>query len=412
MKRTLVVLVGACCWMLPTAFAADWPGWRGPGATGISPEQHLPTKWSATQNVRWKVPMSGAGVSTPIVSGQRIFLTASDGRLSERLHVWCLDRADGKTLWHTQLFGSAQPEGQFPPGGMAVPTPTTDGKLIYALFGTGDLVCLDLDGKPVWIRSLAQEYGPFRNRWGMAASPILVGDLLVVLVDHWGQSYLLGVEAASGATRWKTNRDASVNWSTPYPATVNGKTQLIVTGTYQVKGYDAADGAELWKADGMQMQCIPSAVGQNDVVYAVSGRKGNTLAIRLDGSRGDVSNKSTVVWRYKRGAPFVPSPIVYNGQYYMVDDEGFGTCLDAATGAEVWRERIGGRFQASPVAGDGKVYLTNLEGAITVLKAGPKFEVLAKNQLGEVINASPAISNGQLFIRGEKHLFCIEDSGK
>jgi outer membrane protein assembly factor BamB len=289
---------------------------------------------------------------------------------------------------------------------MAVPTPATDGKHVFALFGTGDLVCLDFDGKPAWLRSLAQEYGPFRNRWGMGASPILVGDLLVVLVDHWGQSYLLGVDAKTGATRWKTNRDASVNWSSPVAVKTKDRTHLVVIGTHQVKGYDAADGAELWKVGGMTMQCIPSPVAEGNIVYAVSGRKGNTVAIRLDGARGEI--EKNVVWSYSRGAPFVPSGLVYAGHYYMVDDEGFGTCLDAATGTEVWRERMGGRYQASLVAGDGKVYFTNLDGVVVVIKAGAEFAVLAKNALGEAVVASPAISNGQIFLRGEKHLYCIE----
>ncbi len=393
--------------LIPTAaLAADWPGWRGPGATGVSPETNLPVTWSATENVRWKVPLSGAGVSTPVVHGDRVFLTASDGRLNDRLHVRCFARTDGKELWHTELFGSAQPEGQFPPGGMAVPTPACDGTFVYALFGTGDLACLDLDGKPVWIRSLAQEYGPFRNRWGMGASPVLVGDLLVVLVDHWGQSYLLGVDAKTGKNRWKTDRDASVNWSSPLPVRVHGKTQIVVTGTYQVRGYDAADGAELWHVQGMQMQCIPSPAVQNDVVFAVSGRKGTSLAIRLDDSRGDLTGKN-VVWRSPRGAPYVPSGVCLGGYYFLVDDEGFGTCLDAATGSELWRQRMGGRYQASLTAGDGKVYFTNLDGVVSVVKAGPRFELLSKNQLGESIVASPAIAHGCLFLRGEKHLYCI-----
>ena len=400
--RCLIVLLLA----VPLVSAADWPGWRGPAGTGVSAEENLPIRWSATQNVRWKVPLAGVGVSAPVVHGNRIFLTTSDGHLNEQVHVLCLDRRDGRAMWHANFFGSAQPEGQFPAGGMAVPTPATDGQRVYCLFGTGDLVCLDLDGKPVWIRSLAQENGPFRNRWGMGASPILVGDLLVVLVDHWSQSYLLGIDARTGVNRWKTNRSASVNWSSPTPVAVNGKTQLVVIGTHQVKGYDAADGSELWSVEGMQMQCIPSPVTRGNVVYAVSGRKGATLAIRLDGSKGDLTKKN-VVWQFRRGSPFVPSPVVYGDQYYMVDDEGFATCLDTATGAELWRERMGGRYQASLAAGDGKVYFTNLAGAVSVVKAGRNFQLLAKNQLGEGIVASPAISQGQLFLRGEKHLYCI-----
>src|SRR5262249_14361575 len=216
--------------------------------------------WSASENLRWKVPLEGAGVSAPIVWGERIFLTSSAGRLSDQLFLSCHQRSDGRQLWRIQCFGSAQPEGQFAPGGMAVPTPATDGQRVFALFGTGDLICVDFDGKPLWIRSLAQEYGPFRNRWGMAASPILVGDMLIVQVDHFGQSYLLAVDAASGATRWKTNREAQVNWTSPLAVKVEGRTQIVAAGTHTIKGYDAKNGAELWTVQGLLQQCIPSPV--------------------------------------------------------------------------------------------------------------------------------------------------------
>ena len=387
--------------------AADWPGWRGPAGTGVSSETNLPTRWSASQNVRWKTPISGAGVSQPIVSSGRVFLTASDGRLHDRLHIYCFDRHSGAELWHVRMFGSAIPEGYYPEGGMAVPTPAADVQRVYVLFGTGDLACLDFAGKPVWIRSLAQEYGPFRNRWGMGSSPVLVGDVLVMQVDHWAQSYLLAVDAKTGATIWKANRDASVNWSTPVAAQVVGKMQLIVTGTYRVKGYDAADGSELWSVDGMRMQCIPSPVVQNGVAFAVSGRAGNTLAIQLDGSRGNLTGTRQVLWKKSRSAPYVASPLCYRDEYYHIHDDGVAICLDAATGETRWQERIGGQHRSSPGAGDGKIYFTGLDGNVTVVRAGPKFERLARNNLGEIIVAAPAISNGELFLRGEKHLFCI-----
>jgi outer membrane protein assembly factor BamB len=397
--------------LVPVNAGADWPGWRGPAGLGISSEKNLPTKWSASENVRWKVPLQGIGVSTPIVWQDHVFVTASEGRLNDRLLVMAFDRKTGRSLWQARFFASSQPEWYFPPGGMAIPTPATDGQRLYALFGTGDLVGLDFAGNPVWIRSLAEEFGPFRNRWGMAASPILVGDLLVVLVDHFSQSYLLGVDARTGTTRWKTDRDANVNWSSPLPVAVNGKTQLVVSGTKKVKGYDAGTGKEIWSIDGMQEQCIPTPVAENGIVYAVSGRKGQTLAIRLDSARGELTDKH-VAWSSIRGAPNIPSGLCLGGHYYLVDDEGFATCFDARTGAEIWRERLGGRFHASPVAADGKVYYTNMQGLITVARAGPKFEVLAKNNLGETVIASPVIAHGQVFIRGERYLYCIAEASK
>jgi outer membrane protein assembly factor BamB len=407
MYRRALALV---CLLPCAAPAAEWPGWRGPKGTGVTPEMNLPVHWSATQNVRWKVPLTGAGVSAPVVWGERIFLTASDGRLNDQLHVFCYHRADGRQLWHARFFGTALSDGQFQPGGMAVSTPVTDGQRLYALFGTGDLVCLDMDGKPVWVRSLAAEHGAFRNRWGMAASPLLVDGLLIVQVDHWGPSYLLAVEARTGADRWKTDRDASVNWTSPVTAVVKGKKQVITAGTYRVQGYDLEKGKELWSVTGMQMQCIPTPVVDGDRVYAVSGRDHYTLAVRLDGATGDLTG-THVAWKAKAGATYICSPVCYEGRYYFVEDTGWGNCLDAATGKLLWRERMDGNFRASLVAGDGKVYFTSLEGVVTVVKAGPAFEVLSRNDVEESIVATPAFSDGQVFIRGEKHLYCIEEKG-
>ena len=394
--------------LLPAAAPAEnWPGWRGPTHDGLSPEKELPARWSATEQVRWKAELPGAGVSAPVVWGERVFVTASDGRLNDRLHLLCFHRDSGEQLWHARFFGSAVSEGQFAPGGMAVPTPATDGKRVFALFGTGDLVCVDHDGAPVWVRSLAQEYGPFRNRWGMAASPVLVGNLLVVQVDHSGQSYLLGVDPATGADRWRTLRDASVNWSSPVPAEVGGKTQVIAVGTYAVKGYAADTGEELWRVGGVHMQCIPTPVAAGERLYLLGGRDFSALAIRLDGARGDLT-KTHVAWKARSGGANVPSPLLLDGRFYFVEDNGMGNCLKADTGESLWRERLGGRkYSASPVAGDGKVYFTAEDGKVTVVKAGAEFEVLAQNSVGESVVASPALSQGRVYLRGDKHLYCI-----
>ena len=383
--------------------AENWPGWRGPTGMGISTETQLPVEWSSTKNIRWKVELHGAGVSAPVVWGERVFLTASDGRLNDRLRVFCYHRKDGKQLWHSRFFGTA-PTDLFAPGGMAVPTPVTDGKHLFTLFGTGDVMCLDFAGKPVWIRSLAQEYGPFRNRWGMGTSPILVGDNLVVQVDHWSQSYLLCVDAKTGANRWKTDRDASVNWSSPVAVKFKDHDELIVLGTYRAMGYDLNTGSERWQVRGMGMQCIPSPIVEGNILVAASGE--NTMAIKLDGKSGNLTD-SNVLWINKKAAAYLPSPVLYKGQVYIAGDRGINTCLDAAKGTVLWKKRMGDQYYASPVAGDGNVYFPSKEGVVFVIRAGPKFELLAKNDMGEGIVASPAISEGQIFLRGEKHLFCI-----
>jgi outer membrane protein assembly factor BamB len=386
-----------------TTAAENWPGWRGPTGMGISAEAKLPVEWSGTKNIRWKVELHGAGVSAPVVWGERVFLTASDGRLNDRLHVLCYHRKDGKRLWHSRFFGTA-PTDLFAPGGMAVPTPVTDGKNLFTLFGTGDLICLDFAGKPVWIRSLAQEYGPFRNRWGMGASPILVGENLIVQVDHWSQSYVLCVDAKTGANRWKTDRDASVNWSSPLAVKFKDHEELIVLGTYRAMGYDLGTGSERWQVRGMGMQCIPSPIVEGNVLVAASGE--NTMAIKLDGKSGDLTDKN-VLWVSKKTPAYLPSPVLYKGRVYIAGDRGINTCLDVAKGTVLWKKRMGDQYYASPVAGDGKIYFPSKEGIVFVVKAGPKYELLAKNDVGEGIVASPAISTGQIFLRGEKHLFCI-----
>jgi outer membrane protein assembly factor BamB len=385
------------------ARADNWPAWRGPAGTGITTENGLPVHWSSTHNVRWKVALHGAGASTPVVWGDRIFLTASDSRLNDRLHIFCYHRRDGRLLWHRRLFGSA-PTDLYAPGGMAVPTPVTDGNHVIALFGTGDLACLDLDGKPVWLRSLAQEYGPFRNRWGMASSPVLAGDLVILQVDHWGPSYLLAIDRKTGATCWKTGRDAAVNWSTPLVVTVKDHVEVITIGTHRIKSYDLASGVERWTVGGMDNQCIPSPVAEGNLLFACSAE--GTFGIRLDGRNSELEG-SSLVWKNKRGNPFVPSPVAYQGCLYVVGDKGIGTCLDAATGKQLWKERLGESYHASLLAGDGKVYFTSKEGMVRVVRAGPVFELLAENDMGEGIIASPAVSRGDIFLRGEKHLFCI-----
>ncbi len=395
-----VSLLLMCC---ERARADDWPGWRGPGNRGISAEKDLPTSWTSTENVRWKVAVPGAGVSAPIVWKDRIFLTSSDGAKNDRLHVFCYHADDGKLLWHTRLFGTA-PTDLYPQGGMAVPTATTDGKNVYVLFGTGELAALDFEGRPVWIRALAKEYGPFRNRWGMGSSPILVEGSLIVLVDHWSQSYMLSVDPATGENRWKADRPEAVNWSTPLPVKVEGKTQLVTIGTHHVRGYDFATGKELWHVNGTHQQCIPSPVVLDNLLLACSGD--NTLAIKLDGGTGDLT-KSKVVWKNKKASAFLPSPIQYGDHIYVTGDKGFAICLDARTGNQVWKERLGDSFHASPIAANGLIYFSSKEGVVRVVKAGPTFEEVARNDFGETLIASPAAANGRLYFRTEKNLICI-----
>jgi outer membrane protein assembly factor BamB len=265
--------------------------------------------------------------------------------------------------------------------------------------------CLDLSGNLIWCRSLAQEYEPFQNRFAMGSSPVLAGDILILQCDHWGQSYLIGIDKRTGVNVWKTDRSEHVSWSSPLLVDVDGRTEFVVCATFQVKGYDARTGRELWRVDGMTRECIPTAVAGNGLIYAVSGQKGETLAIRL-GGRGDVT-ETHVAWRNARNAPFVPSAVWLDGLYYLVDDSGIAACFEADTGKVVWQQRLGGAFTASPVAADGKIYFVDESGTCTVIRAGRKFEVIAKNQVNEPVFASPAIAQSDLFVRSDRNLFCI-----
>jgi outer membrane protein assembly factor BamB len=400
-----------CLTMALPAAADNWPCWRGPAQDGVSAEKDLPITWSATQNVRWKVPVPGTGVSAPVVWGDRVVVTSSAGRSGEELLLVCVHRDSGRVLWQRTFFGSIVPEGQFPPGGMAVPTPASDGKRIYALYGTGDLVCVDADGKPVWLRSLAEEYGVFRNRWGMAASPLLLDGLLVVQVDHWGKSYLLGVDAATGRNRWRTMRDAAVNWSSPVAVRRAGRTMILAAGTNALEGYDAETGARLWKVGGLHQQCIPTPVVRGDYVYLASGQNFTSLCVRLE-TDGKGAEAARVQWQVPCKGTGIPSPVCLGNHYYYAEDAGWAVCLEAASGKQVWRRRLSGKVQASPVVGAGKLYFAGVNGTVTVLRAGEKFALLARNDIGESIVASPALSQGRVFLRGEKHLFCIGDKDK
>jgi outer membrane protein assembly factor BamB len=391
------------------ARADNWPCWRGgPGGTGVAAgEKSLPVAWSADKGVRWKAAVPGAGVSAPVVWGERVFLTSSDGRENDRLHLFCYHRDTGRLLWRRRFFGSAVSEGQFAPGGMAVPTPATDGKRVYALFGTGDLVCVDMDGKPLWLRSLAKEYGPFRNRWGMAASPLpLPGGPLVVQVDHYGGSYLLAVDPATGANRWRTQRpDTFVNWSSPV-SVVAGRHYVVTASSQTLTGFDAKTGRKVWSVPGLHEQCIPTPVVRGERIYLGGGADFTSLCLSV-GPGPELSVRVREVWKAPSRGLRIPSPLLLGDYYYFAEDAGWISCLKADTGEKVWRQRLGSKVQASPVAGAGQLYVAGVGGTVTVLRAGPTFKVLARNDLGESVVASPALSQGRIFLRGEKHLFCV-----
>lgn len=392
------------------AQAENWPGWRGPDRSGVSPEKELPTRWSDIENVTWKVDLPGSGIASPIVWDDRIFITESDGHRLGNLHVICLARETGRDLWHQQFWGTAPTLYHQQKSSMATPVPVTDGKHVFAFFGTGDVLCLTMEGELVWHRSLANEYGPFENRFAASSSPLLHDDLLIVQCDHYGASYLVAIDTKTGADRWKVDRpECWLSWSSPQLIRdeKSGRFELLALGSHKLDAFDPKAGSLLWTVRGMSRECIPTPVFGDGLIYAVSGPKYPTFAIRPGGS-GDVTEKN-VAWTNPRGGPFVPSGIFVAGQYYMVDDSGIATCIRGSDGKTLWQKRLPGRYTASPVAGGGNIYFCNEDGMTVAIKSGePKYQEVGRSSISEPIFASPAISQGSLFIRSAQKLYRID----
>lgn len=427
-----------------TTAAADWPQWRGPHGTGVSPERRLPVHWSATENVAWKAPIAGLGVSSPIVMGDRVFVTSQLGTGMRRpgnhprlvqggdpdaageralgasrdgqaageddrivFVVEALHRQDGRRLWEYRL----EAEGPMPEvhdkHNMASPSPVTDGALVYAWFATGQIVALDMEGRLVWQRHLGREIAPFDLQWGHSSSPTLYEDLLILLCDHAPASYLLAVDARTGEERWRADRGRGrMSYSTPTVIDGPGGPELIVNSSERVDAYDPRSGALLWHVGDTNRFPIPVPVFHDGVIYMSRGyRSGPYMAI-TPGGRGDISS-SHVVWETPTGAPYISSLVHDAGLLYMATDVGAITVVDAASGARVWQQRVDGVFSASPVAGDGRIYFATESGETIVLRSGRTPEVIARNDIGERIIASPAIAHGQIFLRTDDHLVAI-----
>jgi outer membrane protein assembly factor BamB len=423
--------------------AEDWPQWRGPSSLGVSAETRLPERWSATENVAWKAPLAGFGVSSPIVAAGLVVATSqigtyraaggSDPRLARDdqslaarehaisgppiasraagggvfLAVEAFRPADGKRVWEYRIPAEGELPDLHEKHNLATPTPVSDGERIYAWFGNGQVVALDNQGREVWKRHLGREYGSFLTPWGHGSSPVLYKDLLILLADHEPQAYLLALDKRAGKERWKAiQKGRRVSHSTPVAVPGPQGGELIVNSSQRIEAYNPDTGALLWYTGSERQTPIPSAVFAGGIIYMSRGyRNSDVLAIR-PGGRGDVT-ATHVLWRIPSGASYVPSILHYQGLIYMTNEVGVVTCADAATGRQLWRGRLEGVFFASPVGADGKVYLVSETGETFVLRAGNKQEVLARNQLDERFLASPAISGGRIFLRGDGSLFAI-----
>lgn len=426
--------------ILPAAGAsakeANWPQWRGPESQGISPEKNLPAEWSATKNIRWKAPIAGRGHSSPIVWGKQIFLTTAiegpvvpgakaakhviegqdflhpDSVGADRRHtfkVLCLDRETGKTIWERTAYEGTVYDNRHRKSSYAAATPATDGRRVYAFFGSEGLYCYDFDGRLIWKTSL----GPLGTLgMGTGTSPVLYENLVILQCDEEAgeRSFITALDKETGKQIWKVPRKVQVGWSTPVLVRAAKRAELIASGAEAVISYDPATGKELWRSKGLNSNAVPSPVAGHDMVFISAGYPAKiATAIRLGGT-GDISNSPGIVWKYEKGTAYVPSPILYGDYLYLMTDRGLLTCLDAKTGEvkyEGGRVPVPATFTASPVAFDGKILLTSEDGDTFVVQAGPTHQILRTNSIGEPVYASPAVADGKIFIRGEKHLYCI-----
>ncbi len=413
MKTKLLV---ALCFALfgLAAEAADWAQFRGPGGLAVSPEKGLPTTWDGTKNLAWKTKLPGPGGSSPIVVGDRVFITCytgyGTGKVGEQAnlhrHLLCLDRRSGDVKW-SKAVKAVLPEtrygGFIAHHGYASSTPASDGERVYVFFGKSGVFAYDLDGKQLWKASV----GTGTDGWGSASSPILYKKLVIVNagVESGG---LVALNKADGEQAWKAGGTRR-SWGTP--ALVDGKDgkqELALSVPGKVLGFDPENGKELWHCEGINDYICPSVVARDGVVYVIGGRRATALAVRA-GGRGDVT-EARRLWVKNVGAN-VPSPVVVGDYLYWVNDSGMAHCLKAATGEKAYSERLrSGGVYASAVAADGKLYVVSREKGTFVLAAKPKFELLAHNTLEgdkSLFNASPAVSNGQLFLRSDQYLYCV-----
>jgi len=405
-RNLLVVLLSLFAGLGASTGKADsnWPGWRGPLQTGHSLETGFPHEWKDS-NVAWKSDLPGDGQSSPVIWGDRIFLTTALESGRERV-VLCVDRQNGKILWEKSLW-KGEPEPTHKMNGWASSTCATDGERVYAFFGKGGgLFCLSVDGELLWNRPL----GDFPSPWGTAACPVLVDGLVIQNCDSEGDSFLLAVDARTGKDVWRTPRESLRGWSTPVLIETADRREIVLQGETGVRAYDPKTGKQLWQTTGSRGRGTPTVTPANGLLYVVPGRPGRTIAIRPGGS-GDVT-ESGEVWGVQRKGRDLSSPIVI-GDFVLIMSQkgGILTCYDAATGETHWQERLGGNHSASPVAFDGLAAFISEDGEAVVIRPGKELDIVSRSTLtagdDEIFRSTIIPSGGQLFIRSTKRLYCV-----
>jgi outer membrane protein assembly factor BamB len=416
--------------------AENWPLWRGPGSQGVSSETRLPAEWAPGKNIAWKAEVPGRGHSAPVVWNDRVFVTTAiegntvpgakavehmdagkpflhpDSVGADRRHTYkvlAYDGRSGRLLWERTAWEGVPFDNRHRRGSYASPSVATDGTLVYAYFGSEGVYAYGVDGSPAWQTSVGRVK---TLGLGAASSPVLYRDLVILQCDDddGTDSAIVALDAKTGKERWRTKRPVQVSWSTPVLVETPSRTELVANGTEWVIAYDPATGRELWRTKGVESNAIHTPLVGDGVVVVTAGFPAKkTIAIRPGGS-GDITGTERVLWTYTKGTAYVVSPILYEGVVYLVNDRGVMTALDAQTGEVLYeggRVPVPASFMGSPVAAAGRLLMTSEDGDTFVIKAGPAHEVLGTNSVGEPVYTTLAISNGRIYIRGERHLFAV-----
>jgi len=404
MKRFTLSLFGFIALVAPLP-AEDWPAFRGPRAEAISDAKELPTKWSKTENIRWKTELPGRGISSPVIAGGRVYLTAVSGFEQSRLHVLAFDADSGKKLWERQIWATHYTNCH-PASNMAANTGVADGANFYALFGTGDLIAFDKDGNLQWYRSLGKDYPAITNQVGMASSLALWKNILFVPLENAGDSFVAGLDTKKGENLWKVARPKNVNWVTPLVVNTPDHVEVVFQSNEDVSSYDPQTGKLLWKHEMPNPNPIPSLLYTHGTVFA-PGKE--YTAFRP----GQGSKATEELWTNNKIQSGFTSPLYYKERIYYLGGSSVLNAINPKDGTSLEQLRIQGKkFWASPVVGAGKMYLISEEGVTTVVELGEQMKIVATNELEDTIMATPALVNGAFYIRSDKYLYCIGEKNR
>ena len=433
-----VALAALAGWALGAESGSDgvkyWPQWRGPQFNGVAPRGAPPVEWTEGKNVAWKVEIPGRGSGTPVVWEDRIYVTTAvrtgsppaeqeTGRgrrglfrrgplaTEHRFLVLAIDRRSGRTVWEREVRRATPHEGTHPFGNFASGSAITDGEHVWAFFGSRGLYCLDKDGLLKWEKDFGEM--SIHMSFGEGASPVLYGETLVVPWDHNQDSFLVALDKSTGRQRWKATRDEITSWATPLVVESEGAAQVITNAANRVRSYDLTSGKLIWEARGMTRNPIPTPVEGGGIVYLMSGYRGaSLLAIRLSQALGDVTDSEAVIWRMDRDTPYTPSPLLYGDKlYFLKVNSNILSVLDAGTGERHFQQRLPGLGDifSSPVGASDRVYITDREGRTLVIRNGSQFEVLASNALEDRFDASMAVVDKEIYLRGSRYLYRISE---